>query len=122
MQKNKHNHKHEHAELQPSRCQAGGGGEEATHRVFTFSYRAAACDADYGSGSKQRTSVTCSRSAPPERSPRRQRALLGSWEYSGCGDKPCPGGTKLDIAPSPWTVSRTIIAGIWVAFFRECQQ
>ena len=70
---------------------------------------AAACDADYGSGSKQRTGVKCSRSAPPERAPRRQRALLGSWEYSGCGDKPCPGGTKLDIAPDPWTVDDYVV-------------
>ena len=29
-------------------------------------------------------------------------------------------GMELDL--SAWVVSRTIIAGIWVAFFRECQR
>ena len=27
-----------------------------------------------------------------------------------------------ELLPAGWRVSRTIIAGIWVAFFRECQQ
>ncbi len=40
---------------------------------------------------------------------RRRRPYLGSWEYSGCGNKPCPGGTKLDIAPDPWTVEDYIV-------------
>ena len=40
---------------------------------------------------------------------RRQRPYLGSWEYSGCGNKPCPGGTKMDIAPNPWTVEDYIV-------------
>jgi hypothetical protein len=39
----------------------------------------------------------------------RQRPFLGSWEYSGCGDKPCPGGTKLDIAPVPWTADDYVV-------------
>ena len=47
--------------------------------------------------------------APARVSPRLQRPYLGSWEYSGCGNKPCPGGTTLDITPNPWTVKDYVV-------------
>jgi hypothetical protein len=85
------------------------GVQDVTGDARVISPFAAACDADFGFGAKERTGVKCSRTAPPERKTHRQRPLLGSWEYSGCGDKPCPGGTKLDIAPSPWTVDDYVV-------------
>lgn len=47
--------------------------------------------------------------ALPGVSQTRRRPYLGSWEYSGCGNQPCPGGTKLDIAPDPWTAQDYVV-------------
>ena len=63
--------------------------------------------------SKVSTELHSSKRSPQEASARvssrRQRPYLGSWEYSGCGNKPCPGGTTLDITPNPWTVKDYVV-------------